>query len=122
MKKLNLHYERMLFDSFSGKKGYVLDNHSYLIVTDAKVIVDSINENSATNLPIFIDNQHLHLVVAKTEGSAEYVFYVYDDNLEKAKNTIQNFVSSFHIGGAETIEDVIVINALTFVGGKNNEC
>ncbi len=92
--------------------GYIISERTVLL-TPATTPVEHISCTPNATLPIKDDGKPLNLIVVNISKVFQWTFFVYDDNVARAVQTVKDFVVSLRLSHASNVNDIAIVSKNT---------
>lgn len=115
---LNLKYTAIIHNL--DIKGYFIEKKTLFIANSDFSVADAEDNSLGVSLLTSYKGNCLNLVVAKTENSSPWSFYLYENDTAIAVAKVKKFMATFNIADAMCIEDVKIESVCQFNGGGIN--
>lgn len=102
-------------------KGFFLDRKTLFIANSDLTVQPVTADNSiGVTLPTEHNGEALNLIICKTNVSAEWSFYLFDNDVESAVNKVKKFMTTFNFAEAYSPDDIQIVTTYSFGGGNTN--
>ena len=117
---LNLKYTAIIHNL--DIKGYYIEKKTLFIANSDFSVSDASAEDNSLGVSLLTSykGNNLTLVIAKTENSTPWSFYLYENDAAIAVAKVKKFMATFNIADAVCVEDVKIESVCQFNGGGIN--